>query len=248
MRRFAQKGWWSGGAQEASFSHACVTRAHSLQTCTFCFHNLHSRRHYSSLSFLTPRYFSVFSARLPWSIFRAVFSILGRKTVWSVKNVRKKRVSRCGWGSCNEICEGCESKKCKISVGARTRTRKKDVFRFIHRPLLAVVGGCCHTSMERGEREAGWFQIYLRCLAKNVGDIPKNVGDFLKNVGDFSENVGVFLWEVRSEWEEGRKVLQAQVRKSKSQCRAKGWNKRIVWSSRRKAVFLQGTRLRSLAE
>ena len=70
-----------GGAQEASFSHARVTRAHSLQTCTFCFHNLHSRRHYSSLSFLTPRYFSVFSARLPWSIFRAVFPILGRKIV-----------------------------------------------------------------------------------------------------------------------------------------------------------------------
>ena len=155
--------------------------------------------------------------------------------------VRKKRVSRCGWGSCNEICEGCESKKCKISVGARTRTRKKGVFRFIHRPLLEVVGSCCHTSMERGERVSRRFQIYLRCLAKNVGDFPKNVGDF-------SENVGVFLWEVRSEWEEGRKVLQAQWRMRQSQCMAKGWNKRIVWSSRRKAVFLQGIRLRSLAE
>ena len=53
--------------------------------------------------------------------------------------VRKKCVSRCGWGSCNEICEGCESKKCKISVDARTRTREKGVFRFICRPLLAVV-------------------------------------------------------------------------------------------------------------
>ena len=85
VSRFAQKGWWSGRVQEASFSHACVTRAHSLQTCTFCFHNLHHRRHYSSLSFLTPRYFSVFSARLPWSVFRAVFSIVGRKTTRNVK-------------------------------------------------------------------------------------------------------------------------------------------------------------------
>ena len=117
-----------------------------------------------------------------------------------LKYVRKKCVSRCEWESCKEICEGCESKKCKISVGARTRTREKGVFRFICRSLLAVVGGCCHTSMGRGEREAGWTQIYLRCLAKNVGDFPKNVGDFLKNVGDVSENVGVFLWEVWSEW------------------------------------------------
>ena len=76
--------------------------------------------------------------------------------------------------------------------------------------------------MERGERVSRRFQIYLRCLAKNVGDFPKNVGDFLKNVGDFSENVGVFLWEVRSEGPEGRKVLQVQVRKRQSQCRAKG--------------------------
>ena len=51
--------------------------------------------------------------------------------------VRKKCVSPCGWGSCNEICEGCESKKCKISVDARTRTREKGVFRFIYTPMVA---------------------------------------------------------------------------------------------------------------
>ena len=89
------RGYWAdllrrGGAQEASFSHACVTRTHSLQTCTFCFHNLHHRRHYSSLSFLTPRYFSVFNACLPWSIFPTIFSILGRKIIWSVKKCPKE--------------------------------------------------------------------------------------------------------------------------------------------------------------
>ena len=31
---------------------------------------------------------------------------------------------------------------------------------------------------------------------------------FLKNVGDFLENVGVFLLEIRSEWEEGRKCCK----------------------------------------
>ena len=133
-----------------------------------------------------------------------------------LKCVRKKCVSRCGWGSCNEICEGCESKKCKISVDARTRTREKGVFRFIHGSLLAFVGSCCHTSMERGERVSRRFQICLRCLAKNVGDFPKNVGDFLKNVGDFSENVGVFLWEVRSEWEGGRKCCRRRCKSVKA--------------------------------
>ena len=133
-----------------------------------------------------------------------------------LKYVRKKCVSPCGWGSCKDICEGCESKKCKIPVGARTRTREKGVFRFIYRPLLAVVGGCWHTSMERGEREAGWFQIYLRCLAKNVGDFLKNVGDFLKNVGVFSENVGDFLWEVRSEGPEGRKCCKRRCESVKA--------------------------------
>ena len=126
-----------------------------------------------------------------------------------LKYVRKKCVSPCGWGSCKDICEGCESKKCKIPVGARTRTREKGVFRFIYRPLLAVVGGCCHTSMERGERVSRRFQIYLRCSAKNVGD-------FLKNVGDFSENVGVFLWEVRSEWEGGRKYCRRRGESAKA--------------------------------
>ena len=133
-----------------------------------------------------------------------------------LKYVRKKCVSPCGWGSCKDICEGCESKKCKISVGARTRTRKKGVFRFVCRSLFEVVGGCYYISEERGEREAGWSQIYLRCLAKNVGDFLKNVGDFLKNVGDFSENVGVFLWEVRSEWEGGRKYCRRRGESAKA--------------------------------
>ena len=88
--------------------------------------------------------------------------------------------------------------------------------------LQTSIGGCCHTSMEHGERASRYLQIYLRCLTKNVGDFPKNVGVFSENVGDFPENVGDFLWEVWSEGPEGRKVLQAQWRMRQSQCRAKG--------------------------
>ena len=182
------RGWWGdllrrGGAQEASFSHACVTRAHSLQTCTFCFHNLHAKRHYSSLSFLMLRFFQC-SMRAFLRAFLGLFSpSRDEKQFRVLKNVRKKCVSRCGWGSCNEICEGCESKKSKISVCTRMRAREKGVFGFIYRSLLAVVSGCCHTCMERGEREVRWSQIYLRCLMKNVGDFPENVGVFFGKFG-----------------------------------------------------------------
>ena len=113
-----------------------------------------------------------------------------------LKNVRKKSFSRCGWGSCNEICEGCESKKSKIAVCTRMRAREKGVFGFIYRSLLAVVSGCCHTCMERGERVSRWSQIYLRRLAKNVGDFPENVGDFLKNVGVFFGKFGAKVQKV----------------------------------------------------
>ena len=53
-----------------------------------------------------------------------------------LKNIRKKIFSRCGWGSCNEICEGCESKKSKIAVCTRMRAREKGVFRIIYTALV----------------------------------------------------------------------------------------------------------------
>ena len=100
--------------------------------------------------------FTIVGAKARWVFLRSIFlpcsvsaflgAFLGlfspswdEKQFEVLKYVRKKRVFPCGWGSCNEICEGCESKKCKISVGARTRTREKGVFWFICRPLLAVV-------------------------------------------------------------------------------------------------------------
>ena len=155
-----------------------------------------------------------------------------------LKYVRKKCVSPCGWGSCKDICEGCESKKCKIPVGARTRTREKGVFRFIYRPLLAVVGGCCHTSMEKDR---------LVDL-KFISDVWQKTWEIFQKTWEIFRKTWEFFVGSSERRSRRSKVLQAQVRKRQSQCRAKGWNKRIVWSSRRKAVFLQGTRLRSLAE
>ena len=50
--------------------------------------------------------------------------------------------------------------------------------------------------MERGEGESRWSQIYLRCLAKNVGDFPENVGDFPENVGVFLGKFGAKVQKV----------------------------------------------------
>ena len=50
--------------------------------------------------------------------------------------------------------------------------------------------------MERGEREVRWSQIYLRRLAKNVGDFPENVGDFPENVGVFFGKFGAKVQKV----------------------------------------------------
>ena len=66
------------------------------------------------------------------AFFRAFLGLFSpswdEKQLRVLKNVQKKCVSRCGWGSCNEICEGCESKKSKIAVCTRMRAREKYVF------------------------------------------------------------------------------------------------------------------------
>ena len=66
------------------------------------------------------------------AFFRAFLGLFSpswdEKQLRVLKNVQKKCVSRCGWGSCNEICEGCESKKSKIAVCTRMRARENYVF------------------------------------------------------------------------------------------------------------------------
>ena len=81
-----------------------------------------------------------------------------------------------------EICEGCESKKHKISV----------------------VRACAHTR-EGGKDEDREHQKYfsevriilLQASNKNIGRFPKNVRHFPKNVGDNFKNVGDKFMNVR---------------------------------------------------
>ena len=139
MSRFAQKGWWSVGHRR-QVSRTRVSRARiPCKLALFAFTTFTIEGTTARWVFLRLVIFQC-SVRAFLGAFFELFSpSWDEKQFGVLKNVRKKCVSRCGWGSCNEICEGCESKKCKISVGARTRTREKIVFRFIYRPILAVV-------------------------------------------------------------------------------------------------------------
>ena len=95
--------------KEFSFSRVRVTRAHSLATLHFCFHNLHINEPLHVTSFL----------RRSCSLekFKAEISILNTLIFCQfLKNVRKVSISVCVIVYYNEICEDCESKKVKIPI------------------------------------------------------------------------------------------------------------------------------------
>ncbi len=73
------------------------------------------------------------------------------------------------------FCEGCESKKCKNAVCARTRTRER---------------GGKDENVEHEKYSSEVRFILLQAPNKNIGRFPKNVRHFPKNVGSFSQNVG----------------------------------------------------------
>ena len=86
-----------------------MTRAHSLATLHFCFHNLHINEPLHVTSFL----------RRSCSLekFKAEISILNTLIFCQfLKNVRKVSISVCVIVYYNEICEDCESKKVKIPI------------------------------------------------------------------------------------------------------------------------------------
>lgn len=103
--------------KEYGFSRVRVTRAHSLATLHFCFHNLHINEPLHATSFL----------RRSCSLekFNVEISILNTLIFCQVlKNVRKASVSVCVIVHYREVCEGCESKKVKISI---TYARARDI-------------------------------------------------------------------------------------------------------------------------
>ena len=86
-----------------------MTRAHSLATLHFCFHNLHINEPLHVTSFL----------RRSCSLekFNVEITILNTLIFCQfLKNVRKVSISVCVIVYYNEICEDCESKKVKIPI------------------------------------------------------------------------------------------------------------------------------------
>ena len=144
------------------------TRAHSLQTYTFCFHNLHSL----ALSFYKNDWQTTLFRPPIWHL-----SLPLADGLWSfLKNIVPNTLAlRCISTDYVRFCEGCESKKCKNAGCARTRTRERGV------------------KDEDWEHQKCFSEvriILLQASNKNIGRFPKNVGHFPKNVGSFSQNVG----------------------------------------------------------
>ena len=107
------------------FPHACVSRAPSLGILIFCFHNLHRRVAFTvkipcSLSGSWMNEFPNF-----WAL---VEHLLAMFSVWLMNFVPNRAVIIWIWLFYREFCEGCESKKLKIAVGARIRAREGALF------------------------------------------------------------------------------------------------------------------------
>ena len=106
-------------------SRVRVTRAPSLGLLIFCFHNLHGE--------------GAFSVKIPCFIVSS--SMEEFPTFWVLEEHLLVLFSTCLanfvpnmvviiwiWLFYSEFCEGCESKKLKIAVGARVRARKESIF------------------------------------------------------------------------------------------------------------------------
>ena len=96
------------------------TRAHSLQTYTFCFHNLHSL----ALSFYKNDWQTTLFRPPIWHL-----SLPLADGLWSfLKNIVPNTLAlRCISTDYVRFCEGCESKKCKNAGCARSRARAREV-------------------------------------------------------------------------------------------------------------------------
>ena len=84
------------------------------------------------------------------------------------------------------FCEGCESKKCKNAVCARTRTRERDA-KDEDRCTIKYLSEVSFILLQASDKNIGRFP-------KNVGSFSQNVGDNFKNVGDKFMNVQLSLW------------------------------------------------------
>lgn len=97
----------------------------------------------------------------------------------------------CEIACCQEICEGCESKKSKIAVCARICARVKE-------PSYRAKRGEKIWMREKGKSARAVGDKNVRPISKNVGEKKKNVGDFPNNVGENLEKLQRFLRNLRS--------------------------------------------------
>ena len=98
-----------------------VTRAPSLGILIFCFHNLHRRAAFSvkiscSLLCLWMEEFPIF-----WALKEHLLALF---SICSTNFVPNRVVITWIWLFYSGFCEGCESKKLKIAVGARVHARE----------------------------------------------------------------------------------------------------------------------------
>lgn len=109
------------------FSRVRVTRAPSLGFLIFCFHNLHRRGLFPSIISC----FILFSWMEEFPTFWALVEhLLVMFSTCLANFVPNRAVIIWIWSSYSEFCEGCESIKLKIAVGARIRAREGILFRF----------------------------------------------------------------------------------------------------------------------
>lgn len=106
----------------SEFPHACASRAPSLGILIFCFHNLHRRVAFS----VKIPCFILFSWMEEFPNFWALVEhLLAMFSVCLTNFVPNRAVIIWIWLSYREFCEGCESKKLKIAVGARICAREE---------------------------------------------------------------------------------------------------------------------------
>ena len=105
----------------------CASRAPSLRILIFCFHNLHRRVAFTVKipCFVSGSWMEEFP-----NFWALVEHLLVMFSVCLTNFVPNRALIVWFWLNYREFCEGCESKKLKIAVGARVHAREGILFRF----------------------------------------------------------------------------------------------------------------------
>ena len=200
---------WLSLDQWCVSSRVRVTRAPSLEFLIFCFHNLHRR--------------AAFSVKIPCSLlcswmeefptlWALVEHLLAKFSVCLTNSVSNRAVIIWIWLFYREFCEGCESKKLKIAVGARVCAREKPLSllpRYAKNTIFfspwfsrAFFGELSVRIVVWWKAPISWdFSLHhlvragkiVRRMLKKLRRFWKNLPRFLENLPRFFRDVGDFL-------------------------------------------------------